>query len=188
MDRFLSEPTFEHLKAEKELLEQVPNVVEEEFAKETKVAQEDLDQLFFYDVPEDHGEGTCRYSSLPSFPSFGALTILFFVRSKIKAKDPFDLGKELFGSKDWQGEALGHPTAILIKKLDAVVKRISDEISLGWIGVYKRIENPQGFPFPAFPCFSPSLINCLTTAELTSISHFSQGPLSPQAGVRWVLL
>jgi len=125
-DQYLSDPALSYLAGEVEAKDKAVDVVSEEFQKDISHQTISLDQLFVYDVPEDLGEGVC---------------------TKVKAKDPFDLGAELFGTPDWKGKAVGHPITKTIQRLKNVVDRIANETSVHWIGIYKLFEPKEGDPY-----------------------------------------
>jgi len=125
-DQYLSDPALSYLAGEVEAKDKAVDVVSEEFQKDISHQTISLDQLFVYDVPEDLGEGVC---------------------TKVKAKDPFDLGAELFGTPDWKGKAVGHPITKTIQRLKNVVDRIANETSVHWIGIYKLVEPKEGDPY-----------------------------------------
>jgi len=63
---------------------------------------------------------------------------------KEQAKEPFDLGAELFASREWRHVALGHPMTVAISRLKRVVDRIAEETAVHWIGIYRVVHPPSG--------------------------------------------
>jgi len=110
---------------EKEAIASAPNVVSEEFAREAPVVTEaDLESMLTYPVPEDVGDDAC---------------------TKVVAKEPFDLGLELFHQQNWREVALTHATTVAIKRLKKVVDRIAEETTVNWVGIYRLVEPKEGF-------------------------------------------
>jgi len=79
---------------------------------------EQLKQMFLYRVPVTTDDGSCS-------------------ASKEVAPEPFDLGRELFGTEQWYDTARNSTVTGTVAALRRVVDKLQQKTGVDWLGVYR---------------------------------------------------
>jgi len=126
-------------------------------AVEPPATPEALAALYRYRVPVTTDDGACA-------------------ASKELAPEPFDLGRELFGTSDWAAEAAAHPTTATLQRLTLLVQELAKRTQVDWLGVYRLRQRPDGYrargAAPPTPRQVPAFLTLLGTPS--SRSHLSR--------------